>query len=252
MEKNYLSNLTDIVYAAPLWVQEVICLDLKKHLESKIPGLSSQYDLDDIYPIYIPEITFKGKKELETHEHNLDFNIYKLLKGIENGSRIIDITLNNFWSLEQTSTFLSQCIKSEFVKNPQSLIISASIFYLGNEIRLGEYVKRIDKINVEELDDILRKQKVYNESNPETKIKIGELLIQMGYVANKDIDKIINLKEEAKKRFIISNDFKLPAQNENVDYTELQQKIKKLTTENNLLKDKLRAIFNIQARKSQQ
>ena len=74
----------------------------------------------------------------------------------------------------------------------------------------------------------------------------------MGYVANKDIDKIINLKEEAKKRFIISNDFKLPAQNENVDYTELQQKIKKLTTENNLLKDKLRAIFNIQARKSQQ
>ena len=87
---------------------------------------------------------------------------------------------------------------------------------------------------------------MHNDENPDAKMKIGELLIRMGYVANKDIDKILNMKEEAQKRFIVSNDIKTPAQAENIDYTELQQKIQKLTAENNLLKDKLRAIFNIQ------
>ena len=107
----------------------------------------------------------------------------------------------------------------------------------------------MDKIDIQGLDDILRKQKLHNEENPDNKVKIGELLINMGYVANKDIDKILNMKQEAKRRFIVSNDFKPAAQSENVNYTELQQKIQKLTTENNLLKDKLRAIFNIQNKK---
>ena len=60
-------------------------------------------------------LTNEGKKELETHDHNLDFNIYRLLKDIIEGKRIVDITLNNFWTLEQTSTYLAFCIKNELV-----------------------------------------------------------------------------------------------------------------------------------------
>lgn len=248
MTKSYLSALTNIIFDAPLWVQEVIWMDIKKNLEDKLPG-SSTSNQEDIYPVYVPEITFRGKKELETHDHNLDFNVYRLLSGITEGMRIADITLNNFWTLEQTSTYLAFCIKNEFVKNPTNPIISATVFYLGNDIRLGEYIKRIDKIDVENLDDVLRKQKLHNDEHPDSKIKIGEILVHMGFVANNDIDKIVNLKDEAKKRFIMSNDLKAPAKSESVDYTELQQKIQKLTAENNLLKDKLRAIFNLQNKK---
>ena len=239
----------NLIYGAPLWVQEVIYMDIKNHVEENLPGATTVYTEEEIYPIYVPEITFKGKKELETHDHAFEFNVYKLLEEINKGQRIADITLNNFWSLEQTSAYLALCVKNELVKTPSNPIISASIFYLGNEIRLGEYVKRLDKIDIQGLDDILRKQKLHNEENPDDKVKIGELLINMGYVANKDIDKILNMKQEAKRRFIVSNDFKPAAQSENVNYTELQQKIQKLTTENNLLKDKLRAIFNIQNKK---
>ena len=39
-----------------------------------------------------------------------------------------------------------------------------------------------------------------------------------------------------------------PVQN-NAEIIELKQKLQKLTAENNLLKDKLRAIFNIQNKK---
>ena len=246
MIKNYLSNITGVIFNAPVWVQEVIFLDIKANLEDKLPGSTSITNEIDIYPVFVPELTFKGKKEMESRDHNLDFNVYRLLDCINNGMRIADITLNNFWTLGQTSIYLAACIKLELVKNPVNPIISASIFYLGNEIRLGEYVKRIDKIDVKGLDDALRQQKVHNDENPDAKMKIGELLIRMGYVANKDIDKILNMKEEAQKRFIVSNDIKTPAQAENIDYTELQQKIQKLTAENNLLKDKWRAIFNIQ------
>lgn len=248
MSKNYLENLTSTILSAPLWVQEVVFLDIQKHLEEKIPGSTDERKKTEVYPTFIPEVTFKGKKELETHNHNLDFDIYRLLSSIIAGERIVDITLNNFWTLEQTSTYLAFCIKNEFVKNPDNIIISASIFYLGNEIRLGEYVKRLNKINVEELDDVLRKQKLHNEENPNQKIKIGELLIDMQFIANNDINKILNLKEEAKKRYMIPS----KTDDNNQKNKELQQTIEKLTTENNLLKDKLRQIFNIQKNKNSQ
>lgn len=246
MSKNYLDILTDVLFSAPLWVQEVIFLDMKKHLETKFSGITSPIKEDEVYPAYTPVLTFKGKRELETHDHNLDINIYKCLKCANEGQRVIDITLNNFWTLEETSICLADCIKQEFVQAPENSILAAGIFYLGNQIRLGEYVKRLDKINVQDLDNVLRKQKVHNEENPDSKIKIGEVLIDMGYVANNDINKIIYIKDEAKKRFIVSNDMRSPAKSESVNYQDLQQKIQKLTQENNLLKDKLRAIFNLQ------
>lgn len=238
---------------APLWVQEVVYLDVKNHLEKILPLAANQAKEGEVYPAYYPEITYKGKRELETHEHNLDFNIYKYLKSALNKQRVIDITLDNFWTLEESSSYLAQCIKMEMIKSPIDPVVSASIFYLGGEIRLGEYVKRINKIDIKELDDILRKQKHYNEENPETKLKIGEIMIEMGFVANKDIDKIIYTKNEAKKRFILSTDSKpaalpAPAQNTSVNAAN-EELIKKLTAENKLLKEKLRAVFNIQNKK---
>ncbi|MBS4761083.1 MAG: hypothetical protein KHX03_10340 [Clostridium sp.] len=249
MAQNNLGVLVETIFNAPLWVQEVIFVDMKKHLEEKLKGVTDATE-EEIYPTYIPELSFKGKKELETHDHNHDFNIYKYLTSASQGLRVIDITLNNFWTLEESSKYLAECIKNEYIKSPANPALYAGIFYIGGEIRLGEYVKKLNMINIEQLDDVLRKQKQYNEENPQSPKKIGEMLLSMGYVANKDIDKILYIKNEAKKRFILSNDLKAPAKAENVNYEELQQKIQKLTQENNLLKDKLRAIFNIQNKKT--
>ena len=79
-------------------------------------------------------------------------------------------------------------------------MVSSAILYLGNEIRLGEYVKRMNKINMNQLDDVLQKQRQYNDEHPENKKKIGEMLIDMGFVANNDIDKIkVELKNQRMK-----------------------------------------------------
>ena len=251
MSKNYLDNLTEMIFNAPLWVQEVIFTDMRKRLEEKFENITNTQKEEDIYPAYTPTLTFKGKKELETHDHGYDFNFYRCLTGISQGLRVIDITLNNFWTLEETSLHLAEGIKNELIQTPQNPVVSAIIFYLGNQIRLGEYVKRLDKINVKELDDVLRKQKIHNEENPNSKMKIGELLVNMGYVANQDIDKILYIKDESKKRFIVStnNAQTSTSQTNTINQQELLQRIQKLTQENNLLKEKLRAIFNIQNKK---
>ena len=137
----------------------------------------------------------------------------------------------------------------ELIKPPDNLIL-AGIHYMSGEIRLGEYVKRLNKIDIKELDDILRKQKQHNEENPDSKLKIGEIMVDMGFVANKDIDKILHTKSEAKKRYILTTENKpaaITSTAPNLPKTPANDElVKKLMTENKLLKDKLRAVFNIQ------
>lgn len=256
MAANGLSVLMETICNAPFWVQEVIFCDIRTHLQDvykiKIEGDKK----DEIYPLYVPELTFKGKTELEKREKGLEYNAYKYMECVSKGMRIVDITLNNFWSLEESSTILAELVKTELIKNPANPVISASIFYLGNHIRLGEYVKRLEIINIDELDDILRKQKNYNEANPDTKLKIGEIMLEMGVVANQDIDRIIAIKNESKKRFIMKLDTIPNMQPSNVSSAQneaqiktLKQTISRLEAENKLFKDKLRAIFNIQSKK---
>lgn len=263
MEKNYIDNITEIIFKTPLWVQEVLLIDLKKHLEGRYNGAKASLIEREIYTAYIPELTFKGKKELETHEHTLEMNIYKCFAGIKEGKRIIDITLNNFWTLEETSSYIAFGIDNEYIKAPDILSITAAVYYIGGKIRLGEYIKRLKKIDIVQLDDVLRKQKQHNESSAnETKKRIGECLIEMGYIAKNDIDSIICIKEDAQKRCVLPTSSNLATASSNSAHAaekpsaanndkELLAKIAKLTQENNLLKEKLRAIFNIQNKKQQ-
>lgn len=243
--KNNLNLLMDTILSAPAWIQEALYIDLGDKLKERIPSLDLSYTMSESYPVYRPQITFKGKQELKNHDLGLDYNIYKYLNSMMEELRVIDITLNNFWTLEESSKYLIECMNYEFVTPPVNNLLLAEIYYLAGEIRIGEFVKRLNKINVEELDIVLRKQKQYNLEHPDEKIKTGELLIEMGYVANNDIDKILYIKDEAKKRYIVSN-INVGNSDSSDTLKELSDQNQKLKEENKLLKDKLRAVFNIQ------
>lgn len=242
---NNLAVLLEAVKEAPLWVKEAVFVDLKKCIETTLNS-DVKFDENEIYSVYVPDITFKGKQELETHEHNFEMNLYKYLASAVNKKRVIDITLDNFWTLEQSSKYLSECIKNELIKAPANKIIAATIYYLSGEIRIGEYVKRINLIDVNQLEAALRKYKDMGEESDEP-VKMGEVLVELGFIVSDDINKILYIKDESRKRFIfkspLQNSASEPAQSVN---NEIEQQIQKLTKENNLLKEKLRAIFNIQ------
>lgn len=244
---NNLNVLINTILNAPTWVKEVIYVDLKKHMDDQF-GPAAMSREDDIYTVYMPEITFKGKKELETHEHGHEMNIYKYLSSANNNLRVVDITLNNFWSLEESSRYLAYCIKNEYIKEPENPVVAASVYYLGSEIRLGEYVKRINLIDITQLDDALRKQKELNSGS--SYHKLGEVLVNMGLIVDEDITKILKIKDESKKRFMFSMELSKTLDNGQVNFKGLQEKIDKLAKENAILKEKLRAIFNIQNKSS--
>ncbi len=243
----------DTILSAPAWIQEALYIDLGENLKEKIPTFDLSYSLTDSYPIYKPKITFKGKQELQNRNMGLDFNVYKYLSSLMEELRVIDITLNNFWTLEESSKYLLTCLKNEFVTPPANTVLLAEIYYIAGEIRIGEFVKRINKINIEELDNVLRKQKHYNLEHPDEKIKTGEILVDMGYVADNDIAKILYIKDESKKRYILSgiNKGSNESSQSDVKLKEINELNQKILAENKLLKDKLRAVFNIQNKNKQ-
>ena len=165
--------------------------DIKNNLENIIPNPLDTNEAD-VYALYVPELTFKGRKEIETHEHGHELNVYKFLSAVNEKLRVVDITLRNFWTLSECSRYLSFCIKNEYVKKPESIYVNASIFYLGNEIRLGEYVKRVNMINVDQLEAALRKQKELNTDAHSYK-QLGSVLIELGYIVPDDIKKILQI-----------------------------------------------------------
>ena len=61
MSYNNLQILMERILNAPLWVQEVVYLDIKKLLEEVLPNASVGAKESEVYPAHYPEITFKGK-----------------------------------------------------------------------------------------------------------------------------------------------------------------------------------------------
>ena len=108
-------NLVETILSAPFWVQEALFIDLLSSFEEKL-DFKADVKTDDMYTLYVPELTFKGKKEFDTHERGHEPNMYKLLQSTFVKKRIVDIAIDNFMTLEDVSKLLSEAIKLEYIK----------------------------------------------------------------------------------------------------------------------------------------
>lgn len=249
---NSYENLVNSILNAPFWIQEALFFDLQYSFEQRLET-TFNINTDDIYTIYIPEITFNGKRELETRAHGHNPFLYKCLQSLVQKKRVVDIAVDNFWSLEEASKYISECIANEYVKMPQSDVVSASIFYMSGEIRLGEYAKRTKLIDITQLDHAMRVQKEKNAAGVRP-VPLGEVLVSLGFLTKEDIAKILLIKDDSRRRFIASSEpaqsvaspapiggNNIPAQNSAL--------YDKLVQENEIMKEKLRAIVNILSKK---
>ena len=245
-------NLVSTILGAPFWVQEALFMDVLGSFEEKL-GFKAEVKTEDIYVLYVPELTFKGKKEFDSHEHGHDPNLYKILQSTLLKKRVVDITIDNFMSLEDTSKLLSECIKQEYIKPPVNEVVSASIYYMSGEIRLGEYAKRAKLIDVVQLDSAMRRQKELNMATGKV-TPIGEVLIELGFLTKEAIAKIILIKDDSKRRFVFGGGASAPAQQSddvaqsrmNIEMQQMKMQLQRYAQENQILKEKLRAVFNLQ------
>ena len=129
------------------------------------------------------------------------------------------------------------------ISKPENPVVFAKIAYFAGKIRIGEYLKRIGLINVDQLETAMRIQKENEMAN--VKKGFASILVDLNLVTRNDTDKILLLKQESKRRFVLNfnNNENEPAflskENQNLQYIE------RLEYENKLLKTKLRELLNL-------
>lgn len=247
MKKNILSLFLDKLLAFPLWVKQVIYLRLYQDLANHLSEDFITVKQEDIFHLYVPPLTFAGKNEIAERKNGHENNIYIFLNSISENLSMLEISMNNFWTMEEVAKNYIFCLEQNYVKTPDSAYIGAMAGFMSGKYRTGEYFKRIGRINVDQLEQVLIKQKETTASgNP---MKMAEIMISLGFITEKETQSLLQLKEEAKKRFILETSLipKEAQQSPTATTTNNEQmykdQIAKLTEQNTLLKEQLRKIL---------
>ncbi len=235
------------VYALPLWVRQVVYIKTEQKLSEELDNFLDLLNPKEPLQFVVPKITFKGKKELEERSNNLSDQFYIFLENCMEKFDIFEITLRNFWTLSETSAIFVRAVEKEFIEIPDSERNYVIIQFLANKIRTGELLKRLGKIDVIQLENAIREQKRKVEAG--NNIRIADVMIELGYITERDIKIILLFKEESKKRFIMGlglASLKMEKQETVAQvYQNMQRELKRLEHENRILKSRLRKLLNI-------
>jgi len=242
LKKNMLALFIDKLLLFPLWVKQIIYLRLHQNLSLYLSEDFISTREDNIFHLYVPVLSFIGKTELEERKNGLDDNIYSFLACVAQGLNLLEISMNNFWTMEEIAKYFILCLEQNYVKTPDSVFVYAMAGFMAGKFRTGEYFKRSGKINVDQLERaILTQKESVRDNRP---LKIAEIMISLGYITEKDTTSLLLIKEEAKNRFILDSSivpsqYSCPATNPK----ELEDEIAKLNQQNKILKEQINKVL---------
>lgn len=245
--KNTFKGIFQRITEQPLWLKHVVYLELREEFDPPSGKSCLNYiNKEDALQLYKPQLSFIGKKELETRTRKLSRNVYKILEGANSSLTVMEITISNGWNMSEASAFLLEALANELIMPINSTLVKGTALYLSGEIRLGEYFVKLGRLTVEQLDEALRAQRYIEESTGDRK-GIGEILIHVGFVTKEETDRILLLKDDSKKRFIpeSSSSQSTDSDEDGEDLNAMKDHISRLTRENNHLREQLRRILKI-------
>jgi hypothetical protein len=199
--KNIFKLLIKEIFSLPLWIKQIIYLELKEEFES--PAMKSYLNSitkDTCLQLHVPKLTYAGRKELEKKIRQYPEEIYNFLEGAFQGLSVIEIAISNNWNLYECSCRFLDTIHYELVVNPASSIIKGTALYMSGRIRLGEYFVKLDKISIDQLDEALRTQK-YIEDSMGDRPGLADILIDSGFLTKEDTEGILQLKKDCREYF---------------------------------------------------
>lgn len=244
MSKNILKLFLEKLLSFPLWVKQIIYLRLYQNLALSLSEDFIEVKEENIFHLYIPVLSFLGKTELTERKGGYDDNIYSFLANVSEGLSILEVSLNNFWTMEEIARYFIFCLEQNLIKAPESVYIQAMAGFMAGKYRTGEYFKRTGKINVDQLEQTIVKQKEYAEKG--TPMKMAEIMISLGFITEKDSSSLLIIKDEAKKRFILDPSI-IPKETAVSGLTEdskpNQDEIAKLKEQNEKLKEQLTRVM---------
>jgi hypothetical protein len=194
-----LSRLYTQIDSLPLWVKHVIYVQLTRELETTISRRTlDAFGYGDMLQLFVPLITHAGRRELEQPSDTVPKAVYQLLHMVSREKNVVDTCILNNWNLEDCSRYLLLAIEKELILPPGSNIVMATIEFLAGQSRIGDYLVKIGRLNLRQLDQALRTQRYIEESMGE-RTGIANVLINLGYINKEDTEGLLMLKQESKK-----------------------------------------------------
>ncbi len=241
----FIQNIKNL----PMWVKQVITKEILEDLSKKLEDFTELVEVNDLFQSMTPELTYKGKEELSQRNLGLSEGYYIFLQDLADGCDIFEITIKNNWTLADTAKIFCRLMDLEYFKIPNmntNKNVTIAMFIAG-KIKTGEFLKRIGKISVIQLEQAIRYQKELNEEGRH--IKMASILIKMGFITDKGLDSLLLLKDEAKKRLPLSigfNSIKYDNKKDEEDQIiRMQREISRLENENIIMKKRLKKMLNI-------
>ncbi len=241
----FLQNIKNL----PIWVKQVITKELSDDLTKKLNEFTQLTQINDLFQYMCPKVSFKGKQELQQREMKLSDGYYIFMQDLMDGSNIFEITIKNNWALSDSAKIFTRLLELDFILVPDfknNATVAVAMFIAG-KIKTGEFLKRIKKIDVLQLEQAIRYQKELNSEGHH--IKMASILIKMGFITDKGLDSLLLLKEEARRRLSVNigltsikYDDELQEQDQ---ISRMQREIARLENENNIMKKRLKKMLNI-------
>ena len=228
MNRQFLAQFLNKISDFPSWVKEIIYVKLSEEI-------NKDSNLAYTFATYKPILTYKGKCELDFKKSSFDTNIYNILSAADNDNSISDITINTYLSMEEVAGYFLFGVDEGYFEIPDNSQILSIAGFLAGKLRTGEYFMNSGTISETELNSAVETY----EKNKDNK-KFGQALIELGLITQRQLDTILLIKEEAKKRFVLDHN-EVPEINQEYakDSDNYQKQIEDLKEENSKLKTKL-------------
>ena len=228
MNRQFLAQFLNKISDFPSWVKEIIYMKLSEEI-------NKDSNLAYTFATYKPILTYKGKCELDFKKSSFDTNIYNILSAADNDNSISDITINTYLSMEEVAGYFLFGVDEGYFEIPDNSQILSIAGFLAGKLRTGEYFMNSGTISETELNSAVETY----EKDKDHK-KFGQSLIELGLITQRQLDTILLIKEEAKKRFVLDHN-EIPEINQEYakDSDNYQKQIEDLKEENNKLKTKL-------------
>ena len=126
-QHNRFKGFISKIFRLPLWVKQVIYIELKDQIESRLTQISPIFiRKEDCFQLYLPKITFLGKRELDTKAKDLPPNVYKFLEGHKAVYDIIVADPPYNFTQEQFEEIVSLVFENELLNEDGMMIIEHS------------------------------------------------------------------------------------------------------------------------------
>ena len=240
MSKSLFVGFMERLIAFPLWIKQTIFLNLSNDLTTYLSNEFLDVEEGNLFHVYKPELSDLGQNELLTKESKYDESIYSFLTCCSKGMSLIEIAIENNFTMEEVSKAFMFCRTSGFFTQDVPKLVAALAGFLAGKYRTGEYLIRAGKMTIEQLDEVLNKQQEMNETGKH--VFIAELMVQMGFVRETDVKSIIFMKDEAGKRFSL-NPEEVPSIGFEKDKYDIRVENARLREENEILREKMDALL---------